>query len=68
VVTTTSDPEAQKPVDLVERRFFADAPDQLWVADITYIPTWSGWLYLAMVLDVYSRKIVAGHGHEPATS
>jgi putative transposase len=58
VVTTTSDPEAQKPVDLVERRFFADAPDQLWVADITYIPTWSGWLYLAMVLDVYSRRIV----------
>jgi putative transposase len=58
VVSTTSDPEAAKPVDLVERRFFADAPDQLWVADITYIPTWSGFLYLAMVLDVYSRKIV----------
>ena len=58
VVTTTSDPEAQKPADLVERRFFSIAPDQLWVADITYIPTWSGWLYLAMVLDVYSRKIV----------
>ncbi len=58
VVTTTSDPDAPKPVDLVERRFFANAPDQLWVADITYVPTWSGWLYLAMVLDVYSRKIV----------
>ena len=58
VVTTQSDPEAVKPIDLVERRFFADAPDQLWVADMTYIPTWSGWLYLAMVLDVYSRKIV----------
>jgi putative transposase len=58
VVTTTSDPQAQKPADLVERRFFATAPDQLWVADITYIPTWSGFLYLAMVLDVYSRKIV----------
>ncbi len=58
VVTTQSDPEAAKPVDLVQRRFFADAPDQLWVADMTYIPTWSGWLYLAMVLDVYSRKIV----------
>ena len=58
VVTTQSDPEAAKPIDLVERRFFADAPDQLWVADMTYIPTWSGWLYLAMVLDVYSRKIV----------
>jgi putative transposase len=58
VVTTQSDPEAAKPIDLVERRFFADAPDQLWVADMTYIPTWSGWLYLAMVMDVYSRKIV----------
>jgi putative transposase len=58
VVTTTSDPQAPKPIDLVERRFFADAPDQLWVADITYIPTWSGFIYLAMVLDVYSRKIV----------
>lgn len=58
VVTTRSDPDAEKPIDLVERRFFADAPDQLWVADMTYVPTWSGWLYLAMVLDVYSRKIV----------
>jgi putative transposase len=58
VVTTQSDPEAAKPIDLVERRFFADAPDRLWVADMTYIPTWSGWLYLAMVLDVYSRKVV----------
>ena len=58
VVTTQSDPQAPKPIDLVERRFFADAPDQLWVADLTYIPTWSGWLYLAMVMDVYSRRIV----------
>jgi Integrase core domain len=58
VVTTQSDPEAAKPIDLVERRFFADAPNRLWVADLTYIPTGSGWLYLAMVLDVYSRKIV----------
>jgi putative transposase len=58
VVTTTSDPQAQKPVDLVERKFYATAPDRLWVADITYIPTWTGFLYLAMVLDVYSRKIV----------
>lgn len=58
VVTTTSDPAATKPIDLVERRFFAEAPDQLWVADMTYIPTWSGWLYLAMVMDVYSRKII----------
>ncbi|MGA8709502.1 MAG: IS3 family transposase [Steroidobacteraceae bacterium] len=58
VVTTTSDSQAQKPMDLVERQFYAMAPDRLWVADITYIPTWAGFLYLAMVLDVYSRKIV----------
>lgn len=58
VVTTTPDSAAEPATDLVQRRFFADAPDQLWVADMTYIPTWSGWLYLAMVLDVYSRKIV----------
>src|ERR1019366_3648513 len=44
--------------DLVERRFYAQAPNRLWVADATYIPTWTGFLYLAMVLDVYSRKIV----------
>ena len=45
-------------MDLVERQFYAEGPDRLWVADITYIPTWSGFLYLAMVLDVYSRRVV----------
>jgi putative transposase len=44
--------------DLVDRRFTADAPNVLWVADITYIPTWAGFLYLAVVLDVFSRRIV----------
>jgi transposase InsO family protein len=44
--------------DLVERAFKAEAPNRLWVADITYIPTWSGFLYLAIVLDVFSRRIV----------
>jgi putative transposase len=58
VRTTQQDPDAKPATDLVQRRFFADAPDPLWVADMTYIPTGSGWLYLAMVLDVYSRKIV----------
>ena len=43
---------------LVERNFTAEAPDRLWVADITYIPTWAGFLYLAVVLDAYSRRIV----------
>lgn len=58
VVTTTSDAQAKKAVDLVQRRFYAEAPNRLWVADITYVPTWSGFLYLATVLDVYSRRIV----------
>jgi len=44
--------------DLVDRNFDADGPDQLWVADITYVPTWAGFLYLAVVLDAWSRRIV----------
>ncbi len=44
--------------DLVNRKFTASAPDQLWVADITYVPTWEGFLFLAVVLDVFSRRIV----------
>lgn len=44
--------------DLVQRKFEADRPNQLWVADITYVPTWEGFLYLSVVMDVYSRKIV----------
>jgi len=58
VVTTWADPAAPAPVDRVERKFYAEAPNRLWVADATYIPTWAGFLYLAVVLDVYSRKIV----------
>jgi putative transposase len=59
-VTTQPDPTAPRPIDLVDRKFYADRPNRLWVADITYIPTWSGFLYLAMVLDVYSRRSSAG--------
>ena len=44
--------------DRAERQFQADAPDRLWVADITYVPTWTGFLYLAIVLDDFSRKVV----------
>jgi putative transposase len=58
VVTTQTDSGARPAVDLVDRQFYAEGPDRLWVADITYIPTWSGFLYLAMVLDVYSRRVV----------
>jgi putative transposase len=58
VTTTVRDAEATPAADLVERQFAADAPNRLWVADITYIPTWAGFLYLAVVLDAFSRKIV----------
>ncbi len=44
--------------DRVERQFQADAPDRLWVADVTYVPTWTGFVYLAIVLDVFSRRVV----------
>ena len=56
--TTRRNPKDRPAPDLVHRQFEADAPNRLWVADITYIPTWSGFLYLAMVLDVFSRRIV----------
>jgi putative transposase len=58
VTTTIRDRDSRPAPDLVERKFTADRPDQLWVADITYIPTWAGFLYLAIVLDVYSRRVV----------
>jgi putative transposase len=51
-------PGAAPAPDLVQRNFTAAAPDRLWVADITYVPTWAGFLYLAVVLDVHSRRIV----------
>ncbi len=55
----TSRDDASRPApDLVERAFAAEAPDRLWVADITYVPTWEGFLYLAVMLDVFSRHIV----------
>jgi putative transposase len=58
-VTTTVRAEASATVvDLVVRQFKAEGPDRLWVADITYVPTWAGFLYLAIVLDVWSRKVV----------
>jgi putative transposase len=56
--TTTRDQDARPAPDLVDRNFTAPGPDQLWVADITYIPTWAGFLYLAVVLDAWSRRVV----------
>jgi putative transposase len=56
--TTRQDRQAVPAPDLVQRDFTASAPNQLWVADITYVPTEEGWLYLATVLDAWSRRIV----------
>jgi putative transposase len=57
-VTTQRDENARRAPDLVDRNFTADGPNKLWVSDITYIPTWAGFLYLAVVLDAWSRRIV----------
>ncbi len=57
-VTTVRAPKAEHAPDLVERRFTADRPDALWVADITYVPTSAGFLYLAVAMDAFSRKVV----------
>ena len=63
--TTTPEPAAPRPPDLVQRQFTATRPNQLWVADLTYVRTWEGWVYVAFVLDVFSRLLVgwqlAGH-------
>jgi putative transposase len=56
--TTVRGPGADDAPDLVQRNFTATAPDQLWVADITYVPTWAGFLYLAVVLDAFRRRVV----------
>jgi putative transposase len=56
--TTIPDPAAAPAADLVGRRFTAARPNELWLADITYLPTREGWLFLAVVLDAYSRRIV----------
>ena len=56
--TTVRDRDARPAPDLVKRAFTAEGPNRLWVADITYVPTWAGFLYLAVVLDAWSRRIV----------
>jgi putative transposase len=57
-VTTRPDPAATRPPDLVDREFTAERPNQLWVVDFTYVPTWSGMAFTAFVSDVFSRRIV----------
>jgi putative transposase len=58
VGTTKRDRDARPAPDLVDRNFTAAKRDQLWIADITYIPTWGGFLYLAVVIDAWSRRVV----------
>ena len=57
-VTTQSQPARDRPTDLVDRTFEATRPNQLWVADFTYVATWAGFVYVAFVIDVFSRRIV----------
>jgi transposase InsO family protein len=58
VITTQADPAAARPSDLVDRHFVATRPNQLWVADFTYVATWQGFVYVAFVIDVFARRIV----------
>ncbi len=65
VVTTQPGRGSARPADLVQRRFRPAAPNRLWVADFTYVPTWSGMVYVAFVIDAYARRIL---GWRAATS
>jgi putative transposase len=56
--TTNSDPAAERPRDLVERAFAAPGPNRLWLADITYVRTWTGFVYVSFVIDCFARMIV----------
>jgi putative transposase len=58
IVTTRADAAGDRPADLVDRRFTATRPNQLWVADFTYVATWRGFVYVAFVIDVFARRIV----------
>src|SRR5580704_4039755 len=56
-VTTVANDATPRPPDLVKREFSAERPNQLWVADLTYVATWAGFVYVAFVIDVFSRSI-----------
>ena len=58
ITTTQPDVTAERPADLVDRHFVATRPNQLWVADLTYVATWAGFVYVAFVIDVFARRIV----------
>ena len=56
--TTIANPAAERPTDLVDRQFAASTPNRLWVADFTYVPTWAGMVYVAFIVDAFSRRIL----------
>jgi putative transposase len=58
MTTTQAGPEANRPLDLVDRNFTATRPNQLWVSDFTYVATWRGFVYVAFVIDVFARRLV----------
>jgi transposase InsO family protein len=60
VITTRTEDRAGRPADLVDRQFHATRPNQLWIADFTYVATWRGFVYVAFVIDVFARRIVGG--------
>ncbi|RDI15713.1 hypothetical protein DEU38_13157 [Rhodococcus sp. AG1013] len=63
--TTIADPQARRPDDLVQRQFCPEAPNVLWVADFTYVSTWSGWVYVAFVIDAYAAESSGGAPRPP---
>jgi putative transposase len=68
VVTTRAEAAADRPADLVDRQFAATRPNQLWVADFTYVATWRGFVYVAFVIAVFARRIVGWRvSSSPAT-
>jgi len=67
-VTTKVNPKAKAAPNLLQQDFTAEAPNQRWVADFTYVATWEGWLYVAVVLDLFSRRIVGLAMHERMTA
>jgi putative transposase len=68
VVTTQRNKKDRTAPDLVKREFVADAPNRLWVADMTYVSTWAGFIYLAVIIDVWSRRVVGWQIGEQMTA
>jgi transposase InsO family protein len=66
--TTINDKAAPCPLDKVNRQFAADRPNKLWVSDFTYVATWSGFVYVAFVVDVYARRIVGWRASRTASA